>query len=141
MTRSTAHLTRAQASAAAVLHDRCRLTRDSEGVADDVLDPTTLELTPPALDASTIYEGQCLVADLSNLTRQAPDVRDALAHRYRVRLPASAPEPRVGDRFVALSAALDAALVGKTMVVVDIVLASLLVTRQIIVELPIGARP
>lgn len=136
-----ANLDVARTLARRVMLDTGRLTRDSEGNRDDVLDAATLQLVRPVGEPSTIYEGECHVGDDRQGDRSAPGYAPTVGHRYRVRLPFDAPEPKVGDTFEVLSSAHDPGLVGKRMKVLDVRLSTHLVTRQIVCELAMGERP
>lgn len=130
-----------RAQAERIMVDTCIITRDLQGKLDDTLNLATLQLDPPAGDTATVYTGRCFVGDDVRGDRRAPDVRTAVAHRYRVRIPVTAPEVKVGDRFVLTTAARSRGLVDKPMKVVDIDGGTAIATRRFTCELVLGERP
>lgn len=91
-------LTAARSTIESTMTDECLITFDAGGTHDDILDPTTLRLSRPAGDTTTIYAGKCSV--YPDNTRPAPTVEGgeprALLH-YIVAIPADAAIPPAGS--------------------------------------------
>jgi hypothetical protein len=113
--------------------DQCTISRDSENVYDDVLDPVTLQLSPPASDEAPVYAGPCLVGAVQRSEAERGG-QYLQANRYSVKVPYSAPVVVVGDLIEITSSVFDPQLVGAVFVVREIVKTSLLVWRKFICE-------
>jgi hypothetical protein len=88
------------------------ITRDPEGVFDDVLDEVTGALTPPVSDSTTIYTGGALIAPMT--IRSEPHLEGGAGlypHGFICRLPVTAPVIRIGDR-VTVTASPNPSMVG-----------------------------
>lgn len=121
--------------------DRCRITEDPQGTADDVLDPVTLELVSPP--RTVVYEGPCIVTATVRVQEREIDRGGAVLvrQRYSSRIPATAPTPEPGALLEVLSSVNDAALVGRVFRVVDVSHSSLLVTRELRLSADVEAPP
>lgn len=118
----------------AIMVDTCSITRDIEGVLDDVLDTMTGALTPQASDSVEVYAGKCLVSPGTTQERMndAPG-RLVASRRYGVRIPTTAAAVRPGDVVTITASDRDASLVGRRLRVESITRQSLAVTRQLVV--------
>lgn len=125
-----------RATVEARMLDTCRLTRDTEGVADDVLDATTLELVPPVPDSTTIYEGACSIAPYVRDENRTEGQREDTRQLWRGRLPITAGPPLYGDRLEVLSVHDDgdSSLVGRRFTVVRIGAHTLGVSRTLVLQ-------
>ncbi|MCK9929326.1 DUF6093 family protein [Frankia sp. Mgl5] len=102
-----------------LMTDACRITRQIDGVRDDALDPTTLELVPPVPDVIEIYVGPCGVSarnpsgqSTQSLTEDAGDRE--WAARYTLKTPVAADVPQPGDTVEITACVRDPHLVGWT---------------------------
>lgn len=100
-----------------LMTDACRITRPIDGVRDDVLDPTTLQLVPPVPDVVEVYAGPCGVSarnpsgqSSQGLVQEAGD-REWSA-RYTLKTPVSAPLPLPGDMVTVTASVRDSEMVG-----------------------------
>lgn len=111
------NLTTARALVEKHLTDTCTISRDVEGVHDNVLDMATGQLIAPAGDTTQVYAGACLVAP-TGIGQTVEGARVVERRGYRIRLPWDAPTFRRGD-LVAITAAADPELTGAQMVLID----------------------
>lgn len=137
-----------RATVEARMLDTCRLTRDAEGVADDVLDPVTLELVPPSPDSTTIYGpspdgidvggmgGMCSISPYVRDENRTEGQREDTRQLWRGRLPITAGPPLYGDRLELLGVHDDgdASLVGRSFIVVRIGAHTLGVSRTLVLQ-------
>ena len=115
--------------------DRCVITRDVEGTADDVFDEETGNLTPPVNDASTIYDGVALFTRLDNLAQgvvlgSVDEARD----RYQVSIPFTATAVPLGSVVIA-TATHDPRLLAKRFVVKSVAVGTHVARQRMTVEL------
>lgn len=122
-------LTFAREIVASMHNDTCSITLPGD-IADAVLDPVTLELTPPA-DAA-LYDGDCSVS-VDNVDPRPGEEGGAerTVERYRVKLPYGAPAIPEGARVevTAVAEDHDPAMVGLVLWVISSPLKSLTVQR------------
>lgn len=76
--------------------DSCRITRDRQGVYDDVLDMATGKLLARPLTPAVVYDGPCLVTP-TGIGQTVEGARVMERRGYRVRLPHDAPPILRGD--------------------------------------------
>lgn len=130
-------LDRAREKLTALMGDTCRVIRDTDGTADDVLDPDTLILEPPDPDASTVYTGQCLVTPMGTgrTTGVESSIGDTIVviGAYKVHLPYDSPVVLRNDRVIILTSE-DPQLVGLSLRVVEPERTSFLVQRVLLCE-------
>lgn len=81
---------------AAALTDSCRVLRDTEGVADDTFNTTTLTYEPPADDATEVYDGPCLLEPKRSLTPRPEGEAQVQRPEWYLSLPVDH-EARYGD--------------------------------------------
>lgn len=134
--------------------DTCRITRDPEGVQDDILDPVTLELVPPgttytpttpydpravysAEDESIVYEGKCSIAaygGVGNENRTEGD-RENTRQLWRAHVPITV-APLYGDTLEVLGvhAGGDGSLLERRFTVVRIGAHTLGVRRPLVLQ-------
>ncbi|HEX9991350.1 MAG TPA: DUF6093 family protein [Acidimicrobiales bacterium] len=116
--------------------DACTITRDREGVGDDVRNEETGALEPPAPDTTTVYTGPCLFVAASR-TRQSRDEEQGGAAVYPVeydcRIPLSAPVVERGDvvTVTAVGPDGDESLIDRPLVVVGVERVSKTVARRL----------
>jgi hypothetical protein len=115
-------LTTARQAVENLMDDTCTIYRDVEGTADDGLDPETGELLLPDPDADLVYAGRCKLAP-------------TLPGAYSCGLPWDSPEPAIGDVVTVDSTRRDPDLVGKTLVVRDVLYSTFLVSRKLTLEI------
>lgn len=137
---SPVDLTIARAAMAAELVDACVITTDREAETDDTLDDDTLELSGPGGDATTVYEGPCMIGPV--LSEQLVEVgeRRITRRRYRARLPHTAPVSAVGSQLTVTAAANDAELVGVQMLVTDVTVRTHTISRHVYLQHDQGER-
>lgn len=99
------------------LEDSCRITRDRQGVYDDVLDMATGRLLTRPLDPEVVYDGPCLVAP-TGIGQTVEGARVMERKGYRVRLPHDAPPILRGDT-VTITTSRDPDLEGRPLIAVD----------------------
>lgn len=99
------------------LTDSCRITRDREGVYDDVLDMATGRLLHRPLAPQVVYDGPCLVAP-TGIGQTVEGARVMERRGYRVRLGHDAPVILRGDS-VTVTQSADPELTGRQLAVVD----------------------
>lgn len=112
-----ASLEAARVQIESLMTDACRITRPIDGVRDDVLDPTTLQLVPPTPDVTVVYEGPCGISarnpsgqSTQMLTEDAGDRE--WAARYTLKTPVSATVPQPGDMVTIIGSARDPQMIG-----------------------------
>lgn len=99
------------------LTDSCRITRDRQGVYDDVLEMATGRLLTRPLDPEVIYEGPCMVRP-TGIGQTVEGARVVERRGYAVSLPHDAPRFRQGD-VVTITASADPDLVDRQLVLID----------------------
>ncbi len=129
-------LSSARAAVEALMDDTCLITRDVEQFSDDVLDPVTGVLVPPAPDTINIYSGRCKVSPegVQPSERREGGV-DVYARTYRGAIPWGSPMPQVGDLMSITSSYRDPELVGKVFRVKSVAVSTFLVSRRLELEL------
>jgi hypothetical protein len=98
--------------------DTCRITRDPQAVGDDYRDYGTGEMVEGADDASAVYEGPCMFRPAAD--RRGEEDRSGASmyeQHYRVRLPMSSPEIKIGDVLSLTVCTMDPHMVGAPVVV------------------------
>jgi hypothetical protein len=115
--------------------DECIIVHDEQNTDDDILDEDTGELVPPVGDSGSVYEGPCLLKpiqqkDLEFIQGAAPLFRKV----YRVLLPISVVDVKIGDTFTLTIGTWDPFLVGKTMRINQITGQTHRVYRNMLVE-------
>lgn len=98
------------------LTDSCRITRDRQGVYDDVLDMATGRLLTRPVDPEVVYAGACLVTP-TGIGQTVEGARVMERRGYRVRLAHDAPPILRGDTVTVTAA--DPELNGRQLVVTD----------------------
>jgi hypothetical protein len=125
-----------RATVEARMLDTCRLTRDAQGVGDDTLNATTLELVPPV--PTTIYEGPFSIAAYSGVgdENRTEGQREDTRQLWRGSLPITAGPPLYGDTLEVLSihADGDTSLVGRRFTVVRIGAHTIGVRRTLVLQ-------
>lgn len=111
------NLATARALVAKHLTDTCIISRDVEGVHDNVLDLATGQLVAPAGDTAQVYSGPCMVTP-TGIGQTVEGARVVERRGYRIRLPWDAPVFHRGD-LVTIDAAADPELVGAQLVLID----------------------
>ncbi|GEM_PF-4837671 len=105
----------------------CRIDRDLEGHLDDILDETTLLLTPPTADAELVYQGRSMIRPAatgstrpgsSSSSEQGSQIQ--YLNIYRARIPADAPAVQIGDRYTVLNCDSDPTMNGSELTVIGI---------------------
>lgn len=99
------------------LTDSCRISRDRQGVYDDVLDMNTGQLLSRPLAPEVVYDGPCLVRPTA-VGQSVEGARVMERKGYAVRLPHDAPAFFRGDRIV-VTASADPDLIGHQLVLTD----------------------
>lgn len=99
------------------LTDSCTVSRDIEGVHDNVLDIATGQLAPAPADTTEVYAGPCLVTP-TGIGQTVEGARVVERRGYRIRLAWDVPAFRKGD-VVTITAAADPELVGRQLVLID----------------------
>lgn len=129
-------LTPARKAVEALMTDRCSITDDPSGAADDVLDPTTGELVTPADDSKAVWSGPCLLAPL---TQTGPDedglapVTDTGRLAYKALIPIGAPPIPIGA-VLQVTSSKDRQLIRSRFQVLVVVQQSLQVARMLQLE-------
>ncbi len=103
-----------RAAVEAEMLDSVIIERDAQGIGEDVLNQTTLELVPPTPDASTVYAGPCTLSPATSNTARTEGQRQDTRQEWNCRIPLAAPLPQYGDRatITAVHTGGDATLVG-----------------------------
>lgn len=134
--------------------DECLITRDPQGHADDLWDPTTMTYTEPTPDdivvygaASTGTDARPLVGDFGaggkckfSPVQSRGDLprleggRDAITRQYYATVPWDAPEVKPGDLFQVVASARDPHAIGKTFVIMNEQKKTMLVGRTVTLE-------
>lgn len=125
-------LTVARQAAEWLMTSACTLTRDTEGVADDALDPVTLKLTRPPGEPAILYAGACVVRQVEPRAGENEATgEDRERPGFQVDLPWTAPTPERWD-VVTITACDDASLVGVSLRVEEVHRTQWLVRRQLL---------
>lgn len=132
-------LTFAQAAVEELMTDQCLITRDTEGAVDDIVDPTTLALTPAAGTPITIWAGKCGIAARNPSGQSTQGLNDegqaqSWAARYTLKTPRESPLPAPGD-VVTVTASRDSGMVGQVFRVIGPTFGSFRVSRRTEIEL------
>lgn len=117
---TTPDLSGATATVLRLMTDAVTVTRDAQGVGDDVLNETTGQLVRPAGDTSTVWSGPAMLLpgqDRGDRTVLGPTdpLPAEVAGRYRALLPLSVPRLLPGDLLTVTTAFRDALLVGRVL--------------------------
>lgn len=115
--------------------DECLISRDEQGVYDDVLDEETGELVQPDPDVVEVYSGACLLKPMGTKD-QAYDTGDQPVYRkgYNVLLPKEVDDVRLGDVLTMTTSVRDPALEGYSFRVFEVRVSTHSVYRHIRVE-------
>lgn len=132
-------LTRSRTAAENVMVDECTITRDPQGVHDDVFDESTGRyLTPAATDTTTIYDGPCLVVATSTRAngQKSEGGQDIFRQEYRLRIPVVDGHgndliPLIGDTVTITDSLNDPAMVGREFTAIEVLGGSSTVSRRI----------
>lgn len=114
-----------------LMDDRCEITFDPEGGADDVFDPVTLLETPPAPDSLIIYQGPCTLKASPTYTTGAHGGETVQQRDYVLKLPMTAPEIPVGAVVRMTAARRDPQEVDQRFSVSDVATGTFSVSRKI----------
>lgn len=117
------------------MRDILKITRDTEGIDDDVLNLTTGELERQPPDTDTKYSGIGLLKPLSQAEVESLVGGHAeYVKPYRVMVPITVTDVRQGDFVVFSSASLDSRLAGRPLRVFDVSMGTNRTYRSLIVE-------
>ncbi|WP_256789817.1 DUF6093 family protein [Frankia sp. AvcI1] len=135
----SAPLAAAQVEVESLMVDACTITRDVDGVRDDVLDPATLALVPPDPDTAIVYTGPCGIAARSPAGQSTQSlIADGgdreWAARYTLKTPLAGPVPEPGDT-VLITASRDPGMVGLEFRVIGPTVGTFRLSRRSEVEL------
>lgn len=114
----------------------CVITSDPQGSTDDMLDESTLALTPRTGDTTTVYTGPCLarpVQGFGQSQRQEGGTQQYL-DTWRLRLPTTATGVDLGHLVTFTSAPNDAELLGRSFRITKRLGGSLSVSRLFLME-------
>lgn len=128
-------LTTARAATETIMVDTCTITLDAAGADDDTLDQNTGALTPPDLDATTLYTGACLVRPADNVPRAVSEGGVAIvASLYEAILPHTAPAIPPGAVLTVTASEWNASLVDRVFRVRETIEATVHLRRRLLIE-------
>lgn len=117
-----------------LMDDECVITRDSDGVSDDVLDADG-NLTPVG-SATTLYEGVCMVRPVQAIKPHPVPYTEQQVSQYAVKVPVTVDvDYRKGDVVSITSSRRDPQLVGRTLYVRVVQYRTFALSRTLLVEL------
>lgn len=103
--------------------DTCAITRDVQGVLDDVLDLSTGLLVRPNPDTISVYTGKCLFRTKVPRQRPPETFPGQGEHEFKffeLLLPVSVVDIEIGDKVTPLTSVNDARLLTRSLLVADI---------------------
>ena len=132
-------VTRSRAATEREMVDECTITRDPQGVHDDVFDESTGRYqTPPAADSTLVYDGPCLLSSLSaqGAGNAAEGGQDIYREQYRLRVPVLDQHgndlvPMIGDTITITASLNDPAMVNREFTAIEVLGGSNTVSRRI----------
>ena len=132
-------LTRSRAATEAEMVDECTITRDPQGVHDDVFDEATLTYQAPAASDSTqVYAGPCMVVAMSTRAQGqlSEGGQDVFRQEYRLRIPVVDEHgndviPLIGDTITVTDSLNDPAMVDREFTAIEVLGGTSTVSRRI----------